>query len=175
MWNEGLQLAEQTARTAGATHWNVLVINNDVSVPPDFLVRLEAGLRDHPDHWIAYPNWHGNDKIPDGIAAITQGDQEGDGRSLCGWAFMLAGESELRFDEQFSWWYGDSDIQRQTEAAGKHVVAVGGCYCDHLDPMRSTIDDPVRLAQAEEDEKKFAAKWGIDPANLWLAKNRARL
>ena len=173
MWNEGLQLAEQTARQAGAKHWNVLVINNDVSVPPDFLQRLEAGLRDHPDHWIAYPDYHGG--IPAGVAAITQGDQDGDGRSLSGWAFMLAGESGLRFDEQFAWWYGDSDIQRQAEAAGKHVVAVGGCHCEHLDPMRSTIEDPVRLAQAEEDEAKFAAKWNLDPGNLWLAKNRARL
>lgn len=177
MWNTGLGLAEKAAREAGAKHWNVLVINNDVSVPPDFLQRLEWGLRqdESGDTWIAYPNYHGA-KIPDGVAAITKHpNQNSDGRLLCGWAFMLAGESGLRFDEQFSWWYGDSDIQRQTEAAGKHVVCVGGCYCDHLDPMKSTIDDPVRLAQAEEDEAKFAEKWGLDPANLWLAQNRARL
>jgi GT2 family glycosyltransferase len=174
MWNTGLGLAEKAAKEATAEHWNVLVINNDVSVPPDFLKRLEWGLRQDPDHWIAYPNWHGV-QIPDGVGAIMPKSGKGDGRTLSGWAFMIAGESGLRFDEQFAWWYGDADIQRQAEAAGKHVVAVGGCFCDHLDPMKSTIEDPERLAQAEEDEAKFAAKWGLDPANLWLAQNRARL
>lgn len=173
MWNQGLDLAEKAARESGAKHWNVLVINNDVSIPDDFLLRLEAGLRKHPDHWVAYPNWHGA-QIPDGVAVPTKG-QGGDGRSLSGWAFMIQGESGLRFDEQFAWWYGDADLQKQVEAAGKHVVCVGGCHCEHLEPMRSTFDDPERLKQAEEDEAKFAAKWGIDPSELWLAQNRSQL
>ena len=50
-------------------------------------------------------------------------------------------------------------------------AAVGGADCVHLDPMRSTLDDPDRLAQARVDEQAFADKWGITHP-LWLAENR---
>jgi hypothetical protein len=92
---------------------------------------------------------------------------------MSGWAFMLRGETGLRFDERFEWWYGDSDLERQVREAGKYTVCVGGCFARHLDPLRSTLDDPERLAQAELDEKHFAEKWGLDPATLWLAQRYA--
>lgn len=169
MWNEGLEFA---ANRSNGKPYNVAVLNNDLEVPPGFLARLEGGLRSHEDNWISYPNWHGAD-IPDRASVVTKGGG-GDGRSLCGWAFMLKGESGLRFDEQFSWWYGDSDIQRQAEAAGKHVVCVGGCFCDHLHPNESTHSEPGRLAQAFEDEVRFAAKWGVDVNELALHKAGVR-
>lgn len=162
MWNGGLNLAAAANRGP----FNVLVINDDVEVPTDFCARLEAGLRSHPDNWIAYPDVEGRVQ-PGEVAAV-----ESKVRSLTGWAFMLRGESGLRFDEQFQWWYGDADIERQVAAAGKRTVTVGGCVARHLDPLRSTMDNPDRLAQAEADEQRFAEKWGIDPSSLWLAQNR---
>lgn len=170
MWNAGLDAAETAARELGAERWNVAILNNDLEVPPGFLSQLESGIRGHDDYWISYPNYHGSE-IPDNAAMVTKGDPDGDGRSLCGWAFMVKGESGLRFDEQFQWWYGDSDIQRQTEAAGKHVVCVGGCHCRHLEPNKSTREDPLRIAQAIEDEAKFAKKWDLDINRLFLTAN----
>lgn len=169
MWNAGLDEAAKTAAEIGADRWNVAILNNDLEVPPGFLAQLEGGIRASDDNWISYPNYHGVE-IPVGQAVATKGEG-GDGRTLSGWAFMIRGESGLRFDEQFQWWYGDSDIQRQAEAAGKNVVCVGGCFCTHLEPNRSTQSSPERIAQAVADEAAFAKKWGVDPAGLFLAKN----
>lgn len=169
MWNAGLDVAEKRAKELGADKWNVAILNNDLEVPPGFLAMLEGGVRAHDDVWVSYPNWQGLE-IPHGQAAITSG-QGGDGRTLSGWAFMLKGESGLRFDEQFEFWYGDADIQKQVEAAGKHVVCVGGCYCTHLEPNKSTFSNPERIQQVIRDEKRYAEKWNLDPATLVLAKN----
>jgi GT2 family glycosyltransferase len=127
-------------------------------------------MRASDDHWISYPNHQGID-IPLGAAVETK-NPEMAGQTLSGWCFMLRGEAGLRFDEQFEWWYGDSDLQRQVEAAGGKVVCIGGCHVEHHDPLRSTVDDPERLMQARADEVRFAEKWGVDPAGLWLAKNQ---
>lgn len=168
MWNIGLGMAEGTV--GRGERFNVLILNDDVEVPNEFAAQLEAGLRADDDHWIAYPNWR-ND-VPVGEVARTQSDKLA-GQTMSGWAFMLRGETGLRFDERFEWWYGDSDLERQVREAGKYTVCVGGCFARHLDPLRSTLDDPERLAQAELDEKHFAEKWGLDPATLWLAQRYA--
>jgi GT2 family glycosyltransferase len=165
MWNVGLDLAKQTA--AGAPY-NVIVINDDVEVPNEFAAQLEAGLRSHDDHWLAYPN-HRDLDIPPGEAVRTQSDELA-GQTLSGWAFMVRGEAGLHFDEQFTWWYADSDLERQVRERGKFTVCVGGCEVRHLDPLRSTMEDADRLAMAQLDEKRYAAKWDLDPETLWLAR-----
>jgi hypothetical protein len=168
MWNAGLDAAEQRAKELGADKWNVAILNNDLEVPPGFLSKLESGIRGHDDNWISYPNHHGVD-IPAGQAAVLENSSMA-GQTMSGWAFMIRGESGLRFDEQFEFWYGDTDIQKQVEAAGKNVVCVGGCYAKHLEPMKSTMSSPVRLSQAQADEERFAEKWGLDPATLYFGR-----
>jgi hypothetical protein len=169
MWNAGLDMAEKAA--AGGP-FNVVVLNDDVEVPNEFCAQLEAGLRGHSDDtWIAYPNWR-NLELEPGEVAPTSSDELA-GQTMSGWAFMLRGEAGLRFDERFSFWYGDSDLERQVREAGKFTVCVGGCFARHLDPLRSTLEDPERLAQAEVDEKLFAEKWGVGPDTLWLAQRKA--
>lgn len=164
MWNAGIGMAAAAAE--GKPH-NVLIVNDDVEVPNELCSQLEAALRSHDDHWAAYPNHRELDLKPGEVVRTESSGMAG--QTLSGWCFMLRGEAGLRFDEQFEWWYGDSDLERQVRAAGKHVVCAGGCYANHLDPLRSTLDDPERLAQAEADEARFAAKWGLDPDGLWLA------
>ena len=145
MWNAGLTDAEKIAKSPH----NVLIINDDVEVAPDLVARLDAALRSG-DYDMAVP---------------------GDGQ-MTGWCFMLRGEAGLRFDEQFEWWYGDTDMAKRCEG---RVIAVPDAHAKHLDPMRSTLEDPVRLAQARADEERFAAKWDLDPSTLWLARNEAKL
>lgn len=167
MWNTGL--ASAAADANGKPH-NVLVINDDVEVPNEFCAQLESALRAHDDHWVAYPN-HRELDVPPGQYARTSSEAMA-GQTISGWAFMLRGEAGLRFDEQFSWWYGDAWLEYQVRQAGKFVVCVGGCFARHLDPLRSTLDDPERLAQAEADEALFAELTGTDPATLWLAQRK---
>lgn len=158
MWNLGLELAEKKAD--GENH-NVAILNNDLQVPDDFLARLAHGLRLDDSHWISYPNWHSGPatEFPPLTATPTHGGGP-TGRSMCGWAFMMRGERGLRFDEQFTWWYGDDDIQRQVEARGGVVVCVGGCYANHLEPNKSTKESPELQRIAAEDMQRFHAKWG---------------
>lgn len=170
-WNAGLDWAEAEAKSAGASSWNVAILNNDIVVEPGFLNQLARGLRLEDDFWISYPNVHGH-QIAEGAVIPTRSDQLA-GQTMSGWAFMVRGESGLRVDERFAWWYGDSDLQKTVESKGKHVVCVGSCFATHLDPMRSTMDDPKKLAVAREDEARFAEKWKLDPETLWLAQNAA--
>lgn len=145
MWNQGL---DDAAEAVQGPH-NVLIVNDDVTVAPDLVARLEAALREG-DFDMAIP---------------------GDGQ-MTGWCFMLRGEAGLRLDEQFEWWYGDTDLAKRCEG---RIAAAPGAHAEHHDPMRSTLDNPERLAQAKADEAKYAAKWGIDPETLWLARNGAAL
>lgn len=147
MWNDGLATA--AASQEGAEPHNVLVINDDVEVGPTLCADLERALRSG-DHLIAIPG---------------QGE-------ATGWCMMLRGEAGLRFDEQFEWWYGDTDLFKRCEG---RIINVPHALARHLDPMRSTLEDPERLEQAKADEKRYADKWGIDPSTLWLARNEARL
>lgn len=164
MWNTGLDMAE---KAAAGEPFNVIVINDDVEVPDDFAAQLETALRAHPDHWVAYPNHTG--RLPLRASVRTSTDLLA-GQTMSGWAFMLRGEAGLRFDERFAWLYGDSDLERQVRQAGKFVVCAGGCFAAHLDPVRSTVDDPERVALAVSDEARFAEKWGVPPDSLWLAR-----
>ncbi len=170
MWNAGLDMAE---KAANGQPFNVLVINDDVEVPLELCAQLEGGLRVSDEHWISYPNHRELDIAP-GEVVRTQNEQMA-GQTMSGWCFMLRGETGLRFDERFQWFYADSDLERQVKAAGKFVVAVGGAFVRHLDPLRSTLENPERMAQAWEDEALFAKKWGLDPTTLWLSMNQGRL
>lgn len=166
MWNDGL---DRAAAAAGGPH-NVLIVNDDVELADDAVAWLAGALRGDKSAQISFPF----DKVPAGMSAVTIPPEGFAGQAMTGWCFMLRGESGLRFDEQFEWWYGDSDLERTVRADGGKVIAVGA-DAKHLDPMRSTLDNPDRLAQAHADEKRFAEKWGLDPDSLWLAQNADKL
>lgn len=159
MWNDGLERAEKVAAEMGAPEWNVAILNNDLEIPADFLAQLASGLRRRPDYMAAYPDVYGL-KVPEHGVAITT--SMGDGaskRSLAGYAFMVKGEQGLRFDEQFEWWYGDDDLERQIEKRGGQVVCCPTTVV-HLEPNKSTAESPERLEMAKRDKERFFAKWG---------------
>lgn len=167
MWNDGLDLAEEHARSRGHKEWNVAVLNSDLRLRPNTLHTLARGLRSRPGVAIAYPNLYG---IP--YKEIGEVDNPNyAGQTMAGYCWMLAGETGLRCDEQFQYWYFDSDIERQARKAGYNVICVGACRePEHLDPG-GHISDPGRLEQIHADEARFAAKWGVDPDSLFLAMN----
>lgn len=168
MWNTGLDMAEEHAKAAGYDLWNVAVLNSDLRVGPNFLYTLARGLRAHPNTAIAYPNIYKAVPYND----IAEFDNPNYARqTMSGYAWMLAGETGLRVDEQFGWWYGDSDIELQARKAGYNVISVGACKApEHLD-ANGSVYQQHRLTQIRADETRFAAKWGIDPAELFLACN----
>lgn len=167
MWNAGLDAAEKDARSKGYDRWNVLIANSDLRVGPNFLYTLAKGLRSRPNNAIAYPNIYGI-----GYNDLAEFDNPNyAGQTMAGYAWMLAGETGLRVDEQFGWWYGDADIELQARRAGYNVVCVGACRApEHLDANGSVYSQD-RFAQIRADETRFAVKWGIDPEQLFLACN----
>jgi hypothetical protein len=156
-WNLGLDMAEAAARAEGNHRWNVLVLNDDVEFGSDLVPRLAKGLRSSDENWIAFPNWASLD-IADGDAVPMAGR---DPYRMPGWAFMVRGESGLRADPQFRWWYGDDDLQQQVSALGRKLVCVGGTWVRHLRPGVSTQTSPELQAIAERDGEAFSAKWEV--------------
>jgi glycosyltransferase involved in cell wall biosynthesis len=145
MWNAGLELA--SAEQPGPH--NVALLNNDLRVPPEFLVGLANGLRAAPNHLIAYPDHER--RLPAGVCDPV-------GR-MSGFAFMVRGESGLRLDPQFVWWYGDNDLEHRARRGGK-VVCVGGVYLEHLESNAATAASPELTAITRADQARYEAKWG---------------
>jgi GT2 family glycosyltransferase len=144
LWNAGL--AAVAAAQTGP--YNVALLNNDLNVPPGFLVGLANGLRVRPDHLIAYP---------DHERRLPAGTCDPIGR-MSGFAFMVRGELGLRADPQFVWWYGDNDLEQRARQAGK-VVCVGGLHLEHLEHNAATEANPELLAITVQDQARYEAKW----------------
>ena len=74
---------------------------------------------------------------------------------VTGWCFMLRGETGIRADPQFAWWYSDDDVCLQAKAAGG-VARAYGCEVTHLHPGGH---DQVMQAHTGADQELYNAKW----------------
>jgi hypothetical protein len=146
-WNNGLRWAKEQALRAGADRWNVIVINNDVITHDALVAHLSAALRSEP-----------------GVLVASVGSEW-----FAGWCHAHRGEAELRYDERFEWWYGDTDLARQVLERGGTIAHTPDPPPAHLYPNESTFSSVERLAAAMRDEARFAEKWNVDPATLFLA------
>jgi hypothetical protein len=98
-WNLGFTATDAAPGTG--RQWNVVVLNDDVIVPPGWVetmtIALRAGTAD-----LVYP--------------------ENASGKIAGYAFVLRGESRLLADESLAWWYGDDDLEFQARAGGGAVA-----------------------------------------------------
>lgn len=132
-WNFGLDRAHVWAQ---GQPYDVAVLNDDAIVPPDwFRVVTEAMRR--------------------AGAAAGSGARCFDAR-MSGYAFVLDGTKDIRADEQFEWWYGDDDIERQARALGG-VVQVPGVDVEHRHPNGTTTG--VLAEKTVRDSLRFQRKW----------------
>lgn len=82
---------------------------------------------------------------------------------LPGYAFMFAGESNIRLDANIRFWYNDDDL----EWLGRSLDGVGlvrDVYVDH--PLSGNLScrmNPMLRGFAEEDREYFHDKWGSYP------------
>lgn len=132
-WNLGLDAA---AADAGGQPHDVLVINDDAIAPPHLTGALSAAMRAGTAD-LAYPAVPGREWIT-------------------GWCFMLRGETGLRADPQFAWWYSDDDLCLQAKAAGG-VARAYGCQVTHLYP--GGHDQAVMAGRTVADQELYNAKW----------------
>lgn len=134
MWNFGLFVAEVKARTRS---YDVAVLNDDAIVPSDWFECVTRAMR-------------GKEAAAGCIHRVS------DSR-MAGFAFILDGDKHLYADEQFRWWYGDTDLQRRAALAGGVAFAVGPGV-EHRHPNSTTVGTLALLAK--EDRQRFNLKWG---------------
>lgn len=153
-WNIGIDWAAKVAAEEGADQWDVAVINDDVVLPETWycyvaddmralgcVAACSGGRNTHP---IIY-------RHAGPIDLLTR---------LQGFAFVLAGESGLRADEELKWWFGDDLLHMQAALAGG-VVMFPECHVTHLFPNGwTTMEDQPQIA---EDRMNFIRKMGFAP------------
>lgn len=147
-WNLGIDAAAQAAADGGHKRWDMLVVNDDVIVPPDLVAKLSEGVRSSWDASpaLAYPDqggwgWH---------LATDQADPS----RVAGYCFLLRGELGITADERLKWWFGDNALDLDARARGGSV-RVPGCAVQHLHPSGTTVASAELSAQTHLDAVEF--------------------
>lgn len=153
-WNIGLNWAEKVAQASGEETWDVAVINDDVIVPDTWLCYVADDMRTLGCK-AACSGGNGNSvtihRNPGPINIFTR---------IQGFAFVIAGESGLRADEDLHWWYQDDKLGADAASAGG-MVMFPGCAVNHLYPnSQMTNEMHVQIAQ---DRAVFIEKMGYVP------------
>lgn len=157
LWNTGLALADGSALAEFATHWDIIVLNSDVIVPPGWVEILSAAMRS-TSAVLAYPDQHGGSRQ---ILHTKAGPIDLRQR-ITGYAYILRGEAGLRLDETMQWWFSDDDIDWRAREAGGALL-VPGIPVQHREPNASTNARPELSEQTLKDRDTFARKWGRLP------------
>jgi len=151
LWNEGLAWCEEDALAAGCDQWDVAILNDDTVPPVGWSSKLQEAMRNSTAIAActgpANVMWSEAKPVPLELR-------------MTGWAFMLRGESGLRADEQFHWWFGDSDLDYQARELGGMLMIREG-YVPNLLPNGYTTG--YRQARTHVDADLFAKKWGRLP------------
>lgn len=161
LWNRGI-----IAASAAAEHdhpgepYAILVLNDDVIMPPAGVLKLHAGLR-ATGASIAFPDQHRTG------TTIRRTEVPRRGRDLyqrmTGYCWLVDGATHLRLDERFRWWCGDDDIEWTACRDHCGTVLVADVTVKHLHADESTYESPVLRAQCARDKQAFIDKWGVPP------------
>jgi GT2 family glycosyltransferase len=162
MWNAGAAYALSSWPKA-----NLIFLNNDLELGPEFCTRLSTALRSSPTIAACCPNYDGR-LLGDGqtmrLKGICANRYDGTG-GLCGFAFAVRSEvfmAGYRFPEDCMWWFGDNDLCMTIDESGHRYVMAGGCTVVHLDGGGQTGDweSPEIQPQLLADQAAFTRRWG---------------
>jgi GT2 family glycosyltransferase len=157
LWNVGIGKADGAAWIHKAQRWDVVVLNDDVIVPPDWVETLSTAMRS-TTAVLAYPDQcGGREQVLHTVAEPVDLRQR-----ITGYAYMLRGEAGLRLDESMAWHYSDDDLDWQAREAGGALL-VPGIAVEHRAPNIQTNARPELAEQAGRDRETFAAKWNRTP------------
>lgn len=159
MWDAGIEEARQ--RHNGRV--DVVFLNNDLLLGPDFVRRLCAGLRSDPALCAVSGNYdgrrgHGVQRVQ----GICAGRYDGTG-GLAGFAFAVRSdflEAGYRFPTSMRWWYGDNDLCLSIDSTGNGWYGVVvDAEVEHLDGGSNTEPPPEFQAIIEADRRAFEEAW----------------
>ncbi len=172
MWNAGIR--EALSRDERC---NIVILNNDLELGDNFLAELTKGLRAHPSIAAVSANYDGREcaELVQAVRGIAAGREDGTG-GLAGFAFAVRGELFASgfpmFDEQFEWYYGDTDFTLNLDAIGAVYGVARDAHCIHIGGGSQTSGDgqghrltPELAAAAERDRKRFEEKWSHQQVN----------
>ena len=157
LWNVGLSLADSQAHRAGATAWDIAVLNSDVTVPAGWAKALSDAMRLTPAV-LAYPDQHGGTEL----LLHSRAEPIDLRQRITGYAYMLRGEHGLRLDESMAWWFSDDDLDWTAREQGGALL-VPGLAVEHRAPNVSTSERPELVEQTGRDRETFRLKWGRTP------------
>jgi hypothetical protein len=129
-WNLGLRAA---AVRANSHPYDVAVLNDDAIVPETWFETVTASMRR--------------------LKASAGAARRRDDPRMAGFAFILDGGAGIYADEQFQWWYGDTDIERRVGT----VAQPNGLVVEHRHPNSTTIGALAEIAKA--DARRYDRKW----------------
>lgn len=179
MWNLGIRLAMTACQGA----FNLVFLNNDVTIEANFLTNLTNSLRADPKLAAVCGNYDGR-TIPgafEQVHGIAAGLEDGTG-GFAGFGFAVKGELYRQglppFDENLAWYYTDNDFLEHLERAGlKYGIAAdagmvhigGGSQTATLDedgkPTGLRLGTKELQAKAEADEAYYKQKWDGEPTH----------
>jgi glycosyl transferase family 2 len=153
LWNVGLDLA---ASYADGEPYDVAVLNDDCIVPEGWLEAVAGPMR---ELGAAAGSSDQFGQLGEPLVHRRPGPVDLRWR-LCGYAFVLRGETGLRADEELAWWYGDDALDWSARRLGGTVI-VPFFPVEHRHPNGSTVG--ALAEQAGRDRATFIAKWGMTP------------
>lgn len=168
MWNDGIRQS-----IARETRCNVVILNNDLELGPNFLRELTFGLRCHPQFASVSGNYDNRDfpEVVQGVRGVAAGREDGTG-GWAGFGFAIRGEYLAgglpMFDDEYHLWYGDNDFLMNIEKSGATYGIVKNAHMVHLGGGSNTSGDGTKrlsdewVAKVEEDRKRFESKWMVN-------------
>lgn len=148
-WNLGLNYIASIARS----NYEVLAISSDYVGTNYSVAMLGVFLRRHGLTMVGPNHWSGN-----AVYFGPDDERHATGR-VPGGCWMLAGESGLRVDENFRWWYSDDDLEMQArQYSGTGILPGTGLVAEADTPLSAEKEQ-----WAKEDRQKFIDKWKQEP------------
>lgn len=148
-WNEGLNLAQSLNHDVEL--WDVAIVNDDAIVPPGWFEAVATGMRARQaaagcsgQHDIT---WRTADPVPLDMR-------------MQGFAFILAGEEELRANEDLHWYFTDDYIDWESRKLGG-MTMVNGWPVEHRHPNGQLTHELAALIP--QDAERFQALYGKRP------------
>lgn len=152
-WNFGLDYVDEVSIPNGPKY-DVAILNDDVIVPEGWFDAVAGKMRDMR----AVGASSGS---PTGMPVLHSHSGQRDlATRLQGFAFIHAGETGVRADEQFRWYCGDDDLEWRLSALGG-VVVIPSHPVQHLYPNGQVT--PEMQVLIAEDMQRFVGKWGMRP------------
>jgi glycosyltransferase involved in cell wall biosynthesis len=154
LWNRGF---DRIMNRALSPEWDVAVLCDDVIVPDGWFETVATGMR---ANGAAAASTHQWSEVHTPI--LKKAPDNDLNNRMCGWAFVVAGEKNLRADEDLKWWWCDTDMDWQARNNGGMVI-VPGPVAKNIHPNDFTYRVPGLAEQTGVDGLTFTRKWGGRP------------